>query len=84
MAMVTTSAPVMGEVQIFHKETLTNPTDNIHNVGDFAAVITTAKKIPLSRQILSSKHLKGQLDPPVGDGNVFAPKEVSWDPVLVT
>ena len=44
MAMVTTSAPVMGEVQIFHKETLTNPTDNIHNVGDFAAVITTAKK----------------------------------------
>ena len=53
MAMVTTSAPVMGEVQIFHKETLTNPTDNIHNVGDFAAVITTAKKIPSSRQILS-------------------------------
>ena len=44
MAMVTTSAPVMGEVQIFHKETLTNPTDNIHNVGDFAAVITTVKK----------------------------------------
>ena len=44
MAMVTTSAPVMGEVQIFHKETLTNPTDNIHNVGDFAAVIATAKK----------------------------------------
>ena len=48
-----------------------------------------------------SKHLKGQLDPPVGDGNVFctkggqlgprvgdatffAPKEVSWEPVLVT
>ena len=53
MAMVTTSAAVMGEVQIFHKETLTNPTDNIHNVGDFAAVITTAKKIPSSRQILS-------------------------------
>ena len=31
-----------------------------------------------------SKHLKGQLDPPVGNGNVFAPMEVSWDPVFVT
>ena len=28
----------------------------------------------------TSKHLKGQLDPPVSDGNVFAPKEVSWIP----
>ena len=31
-----------------------------------------------------SKHLKGRFGPRVGDGNVFAPKEVSWDPVLVT
>ena len=31
-----------------------------------------------------SKHLKGWFGPRVGDGNVFAPKEVSWDPVLVT
>ena len=30
-----------------------------------------------------SKHLKGQLDPPVGNGNVFAPKEVSWISLLV-
>ena len=27
-----------------------------------------------------SKHLKGQLDPPVSDGNVFASKQVSWTP----
>ena len=31
-----------------------------------------------------SKHLKGQLDPPVGNDNVFGPKEVSWIPLLVT
>ena len=31
-----------------------------------------------------SKHLKGRFGPRVGDGNVFAPKEVCWDPVLVT
>ena len=29
-----------------------------------------------------SKHLKGQLDPPVGNGNVFAPREFSWTPLL--
>ena len=28
-----------------------------------------------------SKHLKGQLDPPVSNGHVFAPKEVSWTPL---
>ena len=28
-----------------------------------------------------SKHLKGQLDPPVSDGNVFASKQVSWTPL---
>ena len=28
----------------------------------------------------SSKHLKGQLDPPVSDVTFFAPKEVSWPP----
>ena len=33
---------------------------------------------------LQSKHLKGQFGPRVGDGNAFAPKEVIWDPVLVT
>ena len=27
-----------------------------------------------------SKHLKGQLDPPVSDVTFFAPKEVSWTP----
>ena len=27
-----------------------------------------------------SKHLKGQLDPPVGNGHIFGPKEVSWTP----
>ena len=31
-----------------------------------------------------SKHLKGQLDPPVGNGHIFAPKEVSWISLLVT
>ena len=31
-----------------------------------------------------SKHLKGQLDPPVGNGHVFGPKEVSWTPLSVT
>ena len=30
--------------------------------------------------ISKSKHLKGQLDPPVSDSNVFGPKEVSWTP----
>ena len=33
-------------------------------------------------QLRESKHLKGQLDPPVSDGNVFAPKEVSWTLLL--
>ena len=33
---------------------------------------------------MTSKHLKGQLDPTVSDGNVFAPKEVSWSPLSVT
>ena len=42
--MVTTSAPVMAEVQIFHKETLTNPTDNIHNVGDFCCCYYNSEK----------------------------------------
>ena len=32
----------------------------------------------------TSKQSKGQLDPPVGNGNVFGPKEVSLGPVLVT
>ena len=30
------------------------------------------------------KHLKGQLDPPVSNGHVFGPKEVSWTRLLVT
>ena len=33
---------------------------------------------------IKSKHLKGRFGPRVSDGHVFAPKEVSWDPVLVT
>ena len=28
-----------------------------------------------------SKHLKGQLDPPVSNVTFFAPKEVSWTPL---
>ena len=28
--------------------------------------------------VLISKHLKGQLDPPVGNGHVFGSKVVSW------
>ena len=31
----------------------------------------------------SSKHLKGQLDPPVGNGHVFGSKQVSWILLLV-
>ena len=31
-----------------------------------------------------SKHLKGQLGPPVGHVAFFAPKRVSWGPALVT
>ena len=31
-----------------------------------------------------SKHLKGRFGPRVGDGNVFAPKEVSWGRVSVS
>ena len=35
-------------------------------------------------KINKSKHLKGQLDPPVSDVMFFAPKEVSWTPLSVT
>ena len=39
----------------------------------------------ISKQKLQqSKHLKGQLDPPVSDGQVFGSKVVSWTPLLVT
>ena len=42
---------------------------------------------PIPPQIFSSapisKHLKGQLDPPVGDVTFFGSKEVSWIPLLV-
>ena len=31
-----------------------------------------------------SKHLKGQLDPPVSDVKFFASKEVGWIPLSVT
>ena len=31
-----------------------------------------------------SKHLKGQLDPPVSDGHIFGSKVVSWISLLVT
>ena len=34
--------------------------------------------------ILASKHLKGQLDPPVCDVTFFGSKEVSWIPLSVT
>ena len=32
---------------------------------------------------ITSKHLKGQLDPPVGDGHVFWTKGGQLDPLLV-
>ena len=34
--------------------------------------------------MMTSKHLKGQLDPPVSNVTFFGPKEVSWTPLLVT
>ena len=36
----------------------------------------TGLKTPGSK----SKHLKGQLDPPVSNVTFFGPKEVSWTP----
>ena len=43
MAMVTTSASVMGELKISHKETLTKAGDDIHNVNAFAPGLITKK-----------------------------------------
>ena len=37
----------------------------------------------IKREYTISKHLKGQLDPPVGNSHVFAPKDVSWISLLV-
>ena len=45
MAMVTTSASVMGELKISHKETLTKARDDIHNVDAFAAGLITVNCI---------------------------------------
>ena len=42
------------------------------------------KRVSVLQSFQRSKHLKGQLDLPVGNGNIFAPKEVSWTPLLVT
>ena len=50
------------------------PSQTARNVG-FKTVLTMHQL---------SKHLKGQLDPPVSDVTLFAPKEVGWIPLSVT
>ena len=41
---------------------------------------STTETLTQCQKCLQSKHLKGQLDPPVSNVTFFGPKEVSWTP----
>ena len=63
-----------------------NSADSIQKVILFNSqrIIDTGRRRKVPKKCQKSKHLKGQLDPPVVDVTFFAPMEVSWIPLSVT